>query len=465
MTRNERLIGLFDTFDRCAEAYCERSSALFCEILPVYKGAPQAENLKYRCAFIYYHSFVVEFKYTSHSTMNIANSILECLVYLGKNQDSIAVPLPLLLGYLGINEMTPLCLPSILQNSDMRAAFDCIGNIVLKFLPQISEKLGTNEGLQDILTSFIKEMAFILDISLSEENFAFYANENLYAFLTLRLTSAPFINYIKEDHKTAIKQLRKAKKKMAYEESLLHYLEADEAASVPAPENIKTTLSSYAKNGLPNTASGKDFCALFFSWLVLCIGFTVIYGGLYLLLICIESRSSVYLMGPMRSLPCAILSAFITAIAASYFTRFRFYKLFFPKDFERFSAMDHIHNGKGSDKLMRGFLIILVVASIAFAVLFTKWNINFLADGFVDNSKFLSVSGEHYDYTEIDHVYYKPDRINDFGDTLDFPSYVIVLKDGKEIDLYEFDEIESYEQTLLPFLRENGVKILSAKVN
>ena len=92
-------------------------------------------------------------------------------------------------------------------------------------------------------------------------------------------------------------------------------------------------------------------------------------------------------------------------------------------------------------------------------MLLAKWNINFLPDGFVDNSRFFSFKGEYYSYNEIERVYYKPDRVNDFGDTLDFPSYVIEIKNGKEIDLYEHGEISDYEKELIDFLNEKGVKI------
>ena len=94
-----------------------------------------------------------------------------------------------------------------------------------------------------------------------------------------------------------------------------------------------------------------------------------------------------------------------------------------------------------------------------FLLLISKWNINFTKNGFIDNSNFFSVIGDAYSYRDVEKVYYKPSRINDFGDKLDFPSYVMVLKNGKEIDFYELDELERYEYELLKFLQKNGVKV------
>lgn len=181
------------------------------------------------------------------------------------------------------------------------------------------------------------------------------------------------------------------------------------------------------------------------------------------MLVFFEGRNSVYLMGPIYSLPYCITVGFLTAIPASYFTRFKFYKLLFPKDFEKYCAADQVQNGKGADKLIRGMMTVIVIGSVVLSIFLAKWNVNFLEDGIVDNSKFLSLKGEYYDYADIDRVYYKPDRVNSFGETLNYPSYVIVLRDGKEIDLYEFDEIERYEDRLLSFLREKGVKVESSQ--
>lgn len=146
---------------------------------------------------------------------------------------------------------------------------------------------------------------------------------------------------------------------------------------------------------------------------------------------------------------------------ASYFTRFWFYRKLFPKDYESFCAADQVNNGKGADKLIKWMLRIIVVCSLVGILLFTRWGIKFLDDGFVDNTKFFSLNGPYYEYEELDYVYYLPNRVNGFGETIGFPSYVLVFQDGREIDLYEYDDIEFYEKPLLAILEENGVRVAS----
>ncbi len=459
MTREQRLTNLFHAFDKRAEDFCRDTGGAYFEIVPTYKGNRRdAQSLKYRSAYIFYNSFAVEFKYTAHGTMSLANSILECLIIPDKSLDGISIPLPLFLNYCDKITAIPLCIPSIIDELGLNQAFDCICSVLNDTFTLIADVCANEDTRLHVLDAFISEMSALLNVEINDENIEYYFDKSLYSFLTLRLTSAHFINYIKGDVKTATKQLGKVKDKLGYEKSLLEEMKSGNITTPPDLSNIREALKSYDKGGAQNS-SVKEFFAMFLSWIVLCLGFSAIYLPLFLLLVYLEGRSSIYLMGPMYNIPYCILCGFITAIAASYFTRFKAYKLLFPKDFDRFQAADQIQNGTGSDKLMKGFLTVLIICSLVGCILFTKWNINFGEYGFTDNSKFFSVSGEYHSYEDVDRIYYKADRVNDFGDTLDFPSYVIVLKNGQEIDLYEHGEIEEYEETLLEQLKEKGVLV------
>lgn len=457
MTREERLTNIFTEFDTCVHKLCEDTHGVFCEIIPIYKGEERAQNLKYRRAFIVYNSFAVEIKYTAHAMMNVSNSILECLIRLDKDEDGMAVPLPLLLDYLDVDESAPMYIPSISDEVGMQEAFDCIGDVLVRNLGRIADACGDARGKENAIDAYKKDISLVLEVTLNDENFEFYINDNLYMFFTLRFTSAPFINYIKGDVKTAVKQLGKVKKRIGYEERMLRLWQSGRAAQCDL-SSVSESLNSYSKGGVQG-GSAKELLAMLVAWLFLLVVISPFAVGFYLLLMFLESRGSVYLMGPIYNIPYCFLFAFLAAIAASYFLRFKAYKLLFPKDFERFAAADHIQNGVGGDKLMKGFLTVIAICGIAGAILLAKWNINFKPDGFIDNSKFLSLRGEYYEYDDVERIYYRPSRVNDFGETLDFPSYVLVLKDGKEIDFYELDEIEKYENELINFLREKGIAV------
>ena len=465
-TRNERLQLIHEQFDRSVQQFCDESDGLSYEIFSQYKGAECAEHLTHRMGQIYYNTFLLEFRYTARGVMGVTNSLLEGYVYPAKSADSVAIPLPLFLDYCDVDTVIPLCIPMITSAQGMHQAFDCLGSVFKAHLNTISAHCMDVQEKNRVLQAFYTEINFVLDLGLSEkdthipleEKIQFYITPALYHFFTTRLSTSPFINFLKGNREVAIQQLSKIKKPMGYEARMVRLWQSEKQPPLPDLSCIVQNTEAYNKHGVQK-GNVKEFIAIFLAWVFLTVGISLVYIGIYFLLMYLEGRHSVYLMGPIYSSLFSIIFAFITAIAASYFTRFALYRLLFPKDYERYYELDQIQNGIGSDKLMKGFLIILVVCSLAGCVLLTKWNINFKQDGFVDNTAFFSVSGEYHSYDEVDRIYYKPDRINGFGDTLDYPSYVLVLRDGTEIDFYEYDEIEIYEQTLLNFLLEKGIPI------
>jgi len=462
MERKEALDIIYKQFDESVHVFCEETNGVFYEVKCKYKGEELSDNLKYRYAKIYYKLFVVEFKYTAHGVMGVVNSILEARVYLDKTEKSVAIPLPLLIDYCNVNTTTPLCIPFISNKEGMIQAFDCIKSVVKSIFNGIETVSEDNDKKEKILKQFTDELREVFNIkpddTISKEEGLYQVAEDYQEFFTLRFTSAGFINNIKGDKERAIKQLTKIKKKTGYEKRVLNILKTEESVESADLSAIRKNADAYNASGVQK-ADLKEFAAVFLPCILISVVISLGYIGLYFLLLHFEEKDSIYLMGPIYNFPFCILFGFITSIVVSYFTRFKFYKIMFKKDYEKFCEMDHIQNGGGADRFMKVFLEIVVLVSIAGCVLLTRWGINFYSNGFVDNTDFFSLKGAYYNYDYVERVYYKADRINGFGEKLDFPSYVLVLNNGKEIDMYEFDDISNYENELLDYLREKGVKI------
>ena len=461
MTREERLNEIFSEFDKQIKLFSRRTGALTCEISSNYKGEEKTENLTHRFADVTYGTYLIEFQYTAQGMMSLSSSILECLVFLEKDGQTPPVPLSLLLCYIGIDEPTPLTIPLISGREAMRQACECIFAAIKRSENAIDALSENAPERERIVTEFALDATNVLGIKLkNDENprdeAIQYLNPAIYDYLTIRLSSAPFQNYIRGDRKKAVKQLQKTKRPLVYEQKLSKLWAEEESDSNPLSA-IRENLSFYTKGGTEKI-SAKEFSVMFLSWLALCIITTAIYSGLYLLVMLVEGWGSVYLMGPLYNLPFCFVAGFVTAIALSYYTRLWFYKRLFPKSYERYVEMDHIRNGKASDRIIGVMLVFLVVASLIMLYLFARMNLNFREEGFVDNSEFFSISGEYHDYSEIEKIYYKPNRVNSLGETLEYPSHVLVLTDGTEIDFYEFDEIGSYDK-LLRHLGDRGVTI------
>lgn len=459
MSRADALNRIFAQFDQSAKAFCQNTGGLFCQISSDYKGEEKPENLRYRYAKIYYNAFVIKFTYTAHGILSVVNSILSCSISFDKTEEgSVDVPLPLFMDYCDVDVAAPMCVPLISNPAGMVQAFDCIESALNRQLEEITKISYDIAEKEKILTAFNEELQYIFEVEDPNDmaNFDIMAVE-IANFFVLRFASDAFLNSLKGNYAKAIKQLSKIKKLTGYEKRMLR-IWLSESLQMPDISEITVNAETYDGNGVQKT-SGKELLSLLLAAVVLTPVAAAGYLLIYFLIVSYEGLQSVYLMGPLYNYPYCIMAGFLTAFEASYFARFKIYKWLFKKDYEKYFEMDYIQNGGGADRFMKGFLVVLVAAGIALSVLLAKWNLNFKADGFIDNTEFLSLKGQYYAYEEVDRVYYKASRVNAFNETLEFPSYVLALKNGEEIDLYEYGEISDYEGKLLDLLRASGVKV------
>ncbi|MBE5921324.1 MAG: hypothetical protein E7269_01010 [Lachnospiraceae bacterium] len=203
----------------------------------------------------------------------------------------------------------------------------------------------------------------------------------------------------------------------------------------------------------------REMVAFFVGAFALTIPWTAFFLIIFFSLYALEKANAIYLMGPIYMAPVAGFTGFLMGICTSYFIRLKAYKLLFRKSYQKYAELDTIANGSGSYRFIKIFALIVFAGSIIFLALNVRCNLRFTDDGFYDNRKFWTISGEKYDYSEIEEIYYLPARKNGFGATLNAPSYVMKLKNGEEIDFYDYDETTSTEKNLLPLLKEKGIII------
>ncbi len=457
MNREQLLDLIFSQFDNSAQEFCKKTNGNYCEISSQYKGKEKAENLTKRFAKISYNSFAIKFVYIAHGFLGTVNSVLSCLVSLDKTEETVEIPLPLFSDYCDKNIKSPLSLSLISNEIAMKQAFSCLENELGELLDLIADISYSDDKKEDILNAYNSELQYIWDIKNSDD-FSFFNLEYFSDFLILRFASDYFINYLKGDYKKAVKQINKIKKVTGYEKRLVKLLDNAEISENSTLSELVANAELYNPAGMPKM-NGKEFLGLFLSWIILTPVISAVFIGLYFLIVFIEGINSVYLMGPIYNFPMVIMFGFILSIISSYFFRFKIYKLINKRHYKRNRELDYIQNGKKEDKLMKGMLTIFIYISIIGTFLLAKWNLNFLNDGFIDNSKFFSIKGEYHSYDEIKEVFYRPDRINGLGEKIDYDSYVVLLEDGTEIDLYEHGETEDYEDELLEFLIGKGIAV------
>ncbi len=450
MKREEMYDSLFEQFGKSAQRLCADSEGIYCEVSKEYKGAEELQKQKGFVAKIYYSSCYVKLIYTAHGSLGLVNSALGCSVCLDKNGSSREIPLPLMSDYLDYSITAPMFFQNLTDEKGLEKAFDCIGKTVIALLPELIRAGGDEEYKNSILNSYTEEMKYIFGTDDLENIIDYY----FYDFFVLRFTTDVFDFYLKGNYEKVCKKLGKVKKLTGYEKRLL------EALRSGMYEKCETSLQDISE--LCGTPAKKDeikeLLVLFASWFLLTPLTSAVYLLIFFAVFLMESKSSVCLLGVEYNWIYCITLGFFTAIGVSYFTRFKFYKLFNKKGYESYVKLSSMQNGKGADRFMKALTYIIFCVCVLMSVLLCKWNINFTESGVIDNTKFLSMRGEYFTYEEIERVYYLPERTNDFGDVLDFPSYVMVVG-GKEIDFYDFADIADYEQVLLALLESKGVKV------
>ena len=371
MERNKRLEAVYSEFDAAAQGLCNDTGGILCEITSEYKGEEEDRELKYRFAKIYYGSFICELVYTAHGTLSQINSILGCVVYADKSEDTIGVPLPLVTDFLDRDVTAPMCIPCISNAAGMRQAIGCIGSVIAQVMPQLVE-LSTDSEKKEALTEFFrKELNTAFDMELEQDEeigedeltpYEIMQLEKRFYFdlITDRLTSGAFFQYMKGE-KISPRQLKKiteSKKSFGSD-----------------------GLQLYDSNGVqkPNL---KELGTMFLSWFVLAIGIAPVYLLLYFAVQLFEKRGAEYVVSDPSAWIYTFLLAYITGIATSYFTRLWFYRLLNKKQYDAYEEMDHVVNGAGADKFMRVILGMIVSASIVACVLLPMQNLKFTGGGF-----------------------------------------------------------------------------------
>ncbi len=459
MTREETLQELITEMNRSAEAFAKQSGAISCETFSVFKKGDQAENIKKHFAELTYSpGYVLLFQYTAHGMAGIVNSILECYLLLDR---SPALPYPLshVIGCLGVLSPSLLTIPLITDAQTMRDAFAQQAAVFLDRQADIETLLTDSDKAEAVRLSFLEEVDALTDEKISELSPEdVWSLEFFYTLYTHRMVDTPYLQYMQGNIDKALVKLERMKYQSGYEKGLLSLLRKKGSACRAVPPSVEENLRlKYTKNGAPKN-SARELCALFLSWIALTVLWAPFFLGIFFLFYYVEGRNAELVLGPMAQLPMIFLPTFLMAICTSYYTRNFAFRLLFKKAYQQTQRLDHIENGPGSDRLMKVFLTLILICGMFFTMLLVKWNVKLLPNGIVDNSSFFSLSETYYRYNEVEKVRYQPNR-QISGETVDISSYVIVLKDGKEIDLYDFAIEETGYDEFLSLLRQKGIPI------
>ena len=459
MTRQNTMQEIIDEMNRSAKTFAEQSGAITCETFSVFKKGSQAENIKQHFAeLVYPAGYVLLFQYTAHGLAGVVNSILECYL-IPDCFPALPYPLSHIAGFLETDTPLLLTIPMISDAQTMQDSFAQLAEVIIGMQPKIETLVSDSDRCAAVRISFLehvfaetKKQITVLDDE------ALWTLEFFYTLLTNHMAGDPYLRYMYGNTDKALVKLERMKYKSNYEQRLIRLLQKEVPARPAVPLSVQENIrGKYNKNGSPKSA-GKEVGALFLSWIIWTVIWIPFFVGIFFLFYFVESRNAELVLGPMAQLPFVFLPSFLMGICSSYYSRHFVYRLLFKKSYEKQQRLDHIENGPGSDRLMKVFFTLLLIGGMFFTLLMVKWNVKLLPNGIVDNSAFFSLKETYYRYKEVDKVYYKPNRIID-DEPVDFSSYVIALKNGEQIDLYDFVPEEKDYDEFLSLIRKKGVPV------
>ena len=271
----------------------------------------------------------------------------------------------------------------------------------------------------------------------------------------MKAVSSAHEAYVTGDYGTSLKRFRKQKHKTPYECLLMTYMGNAKTPCQHAPGSIVENLTELYKKGMPKSGL-KEALMIAPAMLLFGLGWAPLFLAIYFLFYFVEKRQTVYLLGSLSNVPSIMLPAMLMGLITIYFHSKKFYRLFFRKRHQKLVALDQAARSPRSHKFMKLMRTGVLVGSVIFLFLTVHQNIKLTQDGFYDNINFWDVQGAYYQYEDVARLRYREQTPSGYDFTMDFPSYVIELKDGREIDPCQFG---TCEETFLNVFREKGVPV------
>ncbi len=413
----------------------------------------------------------IDFMYMKKSFVGCPVSTLYSRIYLYKNA-SIFYNIPEIIDAIDDKDFKCYYFSYIESKERMEACFNVLKDFYVNNMSRLKE-LSMDSETQALLMNRKKlEMKNILDIKdenekefFDDEQIVWYNllidhEENTTLYKYTRYTA--YIEYLGGNYEKSLKLYEKAVESnslTAYEKRLINHIKELDAEEYEAlPEECASVIAVKDYDG--NKNDGISYllnmllCYVFFSVLFFIIG-SVIIGVL--------DKGTVYSTVPpafYSLIPAgfpAIFGALKFRRQLAYITR--------RKNIQEALAFDTLLVGKKTNALAN----ISFILSFAFGFAFLVW-LPFLSIRYYDNhlvynegEEFLSFKTEKVEYQHIDDIYYVQGRYNPYGDYIDRESYVIVLSDGKKLDLDGYTSVKDTEEYILPIFDKNPDNIKRLK--
>ena len=398
---------------------------------------------------LYFRQIKIQLVY-SWKWENIAPvSVIYCRIYLDKNIP-LYLHLPEILSYLKIEDYRACYFPYIETKQRMECCLGALLNIIKDYIPML-ESLGMTDQAKEIQEYWMNhnyfqnseknDLGFSADekLSLKNENdrnaalFSMLLQESL---MVDRYTiSAAYELFLLGDWKHSIKKYKKYEKSgmSDYEKGLCEFMNNHLASEFqPMPEEC-FTLVEYRKA----LNQKKEYLEMFLIYVPCAILSCMLMG----LINKFCSYQTIFYSGTGAWF--GLILGIPIALFGQYTFRYPLKRLL-DKNNTTIDFLEIVDNHPWIEKLSKIALIISGIGMIAAGIVFGKMSFR----GYENYAVYYTGQGEteQFLYDDIKQIYYIHARHNEFGDRVERASYVVVLQNGKQIDLDAHMSVQKQEE-------------------
>lgn len=276
----------------------------------------------------------------------------------------------------------------------------------------------------------------------------------LFNFFQYQIESAVIGNqalFYKGKTEKALKNLKKAKYRSAYDDNLLRFLER----GGKAPEQSETVKNASAKKGASRHGGDAKGAFKFFLQAVLyTIPVAAVCVLLFLALVFLFSRDAFFVSGIKENLVflpfCGILMGFTVAL-----------NILARKEPKRKSRKDIQKPPlpQAAKTLLKYYTIAVETLTIVLVLTSVNSTSAFFRDGFSYSTDDFPLSKSYCEYSSVDYAAVVEGYLYE-GEFTEDPHIVFVTKSGEKLDLYNstFFSAERFEKEASPILKEKGIE-------
>ncbi len=408
-----------------------------------------------------------EFIYYKKSVFPARKRSLTCRVYLKKNSP-VYFLLPDLIPTFSANDFRCTFFENV-REDNFEACMNQLFEILDEYLPKFEEAYENYRDIKayDDLICDYKNLFKLKDNEINFSKIDDPKSDDCLRFLSLqssrecfmiyRYTQSPeYGHFVLGNTDEAIAAYEKIDKKgelLSYDKKLLAFLKTPAARGYqPLP---RSCMSVGEHSGYGIVSSKRQNKELLRNTIVCYIPLAILFCSVMAIIQYSLTAGSLINIGPvwLFGLVCALLCSIFIGIS---FRRV-IVKFLDKENAEQYLMLDEMINSRKINIFVNVASVFFVMLSLFAAVSFSATCPAVYEDR-VSYSETPFVYEDYY-YKDIDEIYYIESRYNAFGDKIDYPSYVLVMKDRRGFDFYwtEFEN-EDIKKTVLPILKKYSLE-------